>query len=79
MLKTVGDSKALADCQHELLPPRHAPTDFEGQGIHKLKAVEKIEFSHSFYQEAFRDQEMAPEKLSLMKLRLCAFIDLNDE
>jgi len=79
VLKTVKDSKTLTDLQHELLPPQHAPADFEKCGIHKLKDVEKVEFSHSFYQEAFRDSETAPEKLSLMKLRLCAFLDLHDE
>jgi hypothetical protein len=37
-----------------------------------------VEFSSSFYQEAFRDQNLEPETRNLLRLRVCAFIDLKE-
>jgi hypothetical protein len=38
-----------------------------------------VEFDNSFYTDIFRERSLTNQEKDLYRLRLCAFIDLNDQ
>mmetsp|Transcript_21430 Transcript_21430/g.20601 ORF Transcript_21430/g.20601 Transcript_21430/m.20601 type:complete len:89 (-) Transcript_21430:122-388(-) len=42
-------------------------------------SMDVVEFDHSFYQDIFRDRSLTMEDTNLLRLRLCAFVDLKEE